>query len=163
MCRQRRLRLAWASSRSDQSLHCALSRYMVLRAQCFFMRTAKTLIRLGGCPGWSESSLGVHVILLVLSCCSSNPVLTEGEEEEERSWAPQWGNVFTTFKMSYFRTANFLMVLNFQNTLKIHLFNYYLIFSLLMHFPAILLVKKIGSYLNEWKVVGSELCNKLIT
>ena len=29
-------------------------------AQAFFMRTAKTLIRLGGCPGWSESSLGAH-------------------------------------------------------------------------------------------------------
>ena len=28
-----------------------------------------TLIRPGGCPGSSESSLGVHVILLVLSCC----------------------------------------------------------------------------------------------
>ena len=24
------------------------------------MRTVKTLIRLGGCPGWSESSLGAH-------------------------------------------------------------------------------------------------------
>ena len=24
------------------------------------MRTAKTLIRLGGCPGWSESSLGAY-------------------------------------------------------------------------------------------------------
>ena len=30
-------------------------------------RTAKPLIRLGGCPGWSESSLGAHVSLLVLS------------------------------------------------------------------------------------------------
>ena len=29
------------------------------------MRTAKTLISLGGCPGWSESSLGAQVILLV--------------------------------------------------------------------------------------------------
>ena len=28
----------------------------------FFMRTANTLIRLGGCPGSSESSLGVQVI-----------------------------------------------------------------------------------------------------
>ena len=27
----------------------------------------KTLIRLGGCPGWSESSLGAYAILLVLS------------------------------------------------------------------------------------------------
>ena len=36
------------------------------------MRTAKTLIRLGRCPGWSQSSLGAHVILLVLSCHGSN-------------------------------------------------------------------------------------------
>ena len=36
------------------------------------MRTAKTLIRLGGCSGWSESSLGAHVILLFLLCCGSN-------------------------------------------------------------------------------------------
>ena len=34
------------------------------------MRTAKTLIRLGGCPGWSESSLGAHS-LFVLSCRGS--------------------------------------------------------------------------------------------
>ena len=33
------------------------------------MRTAKTLVRLGECPGWSESLLGEQVILLVLSCC----------------------------------------------------------------------------------------------
>ena len=38
----------------------------------FFQRTAKTLIRLGGCPGWSESSLGARPILLVLSCGGSN-------------------------------------------------------------------------------------------
>ena len=36
------------------------------------MRTAKTLIRLGGCPGWSESLLGAHAILLVLSWGGSN-------------------------------------------------------------------------------------------
>ena len=30
------------------------------------------LIRLGRCPGWSESSLGAQVILLVLSCSGSN-------------------------------------------------------------------------------------------
>ena len=29
------------------------------------------LIRLGRCPGWSESSLGTHAILLVLSCRGS--------------------------------------------------------------------------------------------
>ena len=31
------------------------------------LRSAKTLIRLGRCPGWSESSLGTKAILLVLS------------------------------------------------------------------------------------------------
>ena len=36
------------------------------------MRTVKTLIRLGGCPGWSESSLGAYAILLVLSWGGSN-------------------------------------------------------------------------------------------
>ena len=36
------------------------------------MRTAKTLIRLGGCPGWSESLLGAHTTLLVLSWDVSN-------------------------------------------------------------------------------------------
>ena len=56
-------------AQSDQSLRCALNGY--LKIQCFFMRTAKTLIRLGGCPGWSESLLGAHVILLVKSCCGS--------------------------------------------------------------------------------------------
>ena len=35
------------------------------------MRTAKTLIRLGGCPGYSESSMGTQVILLFLSCSGS--------------------------------------------------------------------------------------------
>ena len=29
------------------------------------------LIRLGGCPGWSESLLRAKVLLLVLSCCGS--------------------------------------------------------------------------------------------
>ena len=32
----------------------------VAKDPAFFMRTAKTLVRQGGCPGWSESSLGAH-------------------------------------------------------------------------------------------------------
>ena len=36
------------------------------------MRTAETQIRLGGCPGWSESSVGAQVIWLVLSWDGSN-------------------------------------------------------------------------------------------
>ena len=35
------------------------------------MLTAKTLIRLGWCPGWSESSLDAYAILLVLSHAGS--------------------------------------------------------------------------------------------
>ena len=70
LCAQRRLRSAWASPQSDQSLRCAYNGSLGIQA--FFMRTAKTLIRLGGCPGWSEFSLGAHAILLVFSRGSSN-------------------------------------------------------------------------------------------
>ena len=38
-----------------------------LCAQWIAKTQAKTLIRLDGCPGWSESSLGAHATLLVLS------------------------------------------------------------------------------------------------
>ena len=69
MCAKPRLRSAWASAQSDQSLCCALNGK--LRILAFFKWTAKTRIRLGGCPGWSESLLGAHAILLVLSRCSS--------------------------------------------------------------------------------------------
>ena len=67
---QQIFRSAWASAQSDQSLRSAFNREF--RAQCFFMRTVKTLIRLGECPGWSESSLGTQVILLISSCSDSN-------------------------------------------------------------------------------------------
>ena len=45
--------------------------------QRFFMRTAKTLIRLGGCTGWSVSSLGAMVILLLMSCDGSLYIAAE--------------------------------------------------------------------------------------
>ena len=56
MYAQRRLRSGWVSAQSDQSLSCPLEQS--LGPYLPFKRTAKTLIRLGGCPGWSESSLG---------------------------------------------------------------------------------------------------------
>ena len=58
LCVQRRLRSAWASAQSDQSLLCPHEETLGLQLpiEC----TAKTLIRLGGCPGWSESSLGAQ-------------------------------------------------------------------------------------------------------
>ena len=58
MCAQRRLRSAWASAQSDQSLRCPHEES--LGPNLPIKRTAKTLIRLGGCPGWSESSLGAY-------------------------------------------------------------------------------------------------------
>ena len=52
------------------SLRCVF--YGQPRGQWFFVRTTKTLCRLGGSPGWSESSLGTQLILLVLLCIGSN-------------------------------------------------------------------------------------------
>ena len=58
MCAQRRLRSAWASAQSDQSLRClpeeSLGSWLPIK------RTKKTLIRLAGWPGWLESSLGAQ-------------------------------------------------------------------------------------------------------
>ena len=70
LCAQQRLRSAWASTQSDQCLRCALNGE--LRIQAFFMRTMKTLIRLGRCTGWSESLQGTHAIMLVLLWGSPN-------------------------------------------------------------------------------------------
>ena len=72
MCAQRRLRSAWASAQSDLSLYCLPEESLgpQLAINCI-KRTAKTLIRLGECPGWSESLLCAQIILLVLSCCGS--------------------------------------------------------------------------------------------
>ena len=58
LCAQRRLRSAWASAQFDQSSLSACRKHGSLALP--IKRTAKTLIRLGGCPGWSESSLGAH-------------------------------------------------------------------------------------------------------
>ena len=53
ICAQRRLRSAWVYY---QRLRCPYEE--ALGHQLPIERTAKTLIRLGGFPGWSESSLG---------------------------------------------------------------------------------------------------------
>ena len=58
MCAQRRLRSAWASAHSDQSLRSLHEEPLV--AQLPIERTAKTLIRLGRCPDWPESSPGAQ-------------------------------------------------------------------------------------------------------
>ena len=50
LCAQQRLRSAWASAQSDQSLHCPQEES--LGPSLPIGRTAKTLIRLGGCVGF---------------------------------------------------------------------------------------------------------------
>ena len=66
---------AWASAQSDQSLCCVLNAVNgYLRTLGSFLHADSGLIRLGRCPGWSESSLGAPAILLVLSCCGSSEV-----------------------------------------------------------------------------------------
>ena len=59
LCARRRLRSAWASAQSDQSLRYIRSLNYLLSAQWRLW------------SDWSESSLGTHVILLVLSCGGS--------------------------------------------------------------------------------------------
>ena len=66
------------SENSDQPGHpTSLIRVFAVRMKTHWvlgypLNAQRRLIRLGGCPGWSESSLGAHVILLVLSCYGSN-------------------------------------------------------------------------------------------
>ena len=50
--------------------------YDFLRMVSLFWQ--KTLIRLCGCAGWSESSLGAQVIIFRFTCCGSNG-LTEND------------------------------------------------------------------------------------
>ena len=54
MCAQRMFRLACAFEQCAQNL-------LLTRMQSYFMRITKILIRLRGCAGWFESSLGAHV------------------------------------------------------------------------------------------------------
>ena len=67
-----------SKARRNQNHLCAQSArispiiiFAVGSTQNLFVRTAKTPIRLGGCPGWSESPLRAHVISLVSSWCDS--------------------------------------------------------------------------------------------
>ena len=61
-------------TQSDQSLSCPHEESLSpqLPTEC----TARILLRLVGCPGWSKSSLGAHAILLVLSWDGSNEEMT---------------------------------------------------------------------------------------
>ena len=128
LCAQWRLRSAWASAQSDQSLRCpheeslgpklpikrmpSLIRVFAVRMKkawvlSYPLSAQRRLIRLDGCPGWSESSLGAqslcwfwHVVahmhaghsvgLLSLSAASSSHI-----------WAQSWENLSSGFATSY--------------------------------------------------------------
>ena len=83
VCAQWRLRSAWASAQSDQSLCCpheeCLGPYLPIE------RTAKALIRLGGCLGWSESSLGKHSF-----CWFCHVTAHLYDSFKQFQWAKKW-------------------------------------------------------------------------
>ena len=54
------------------------------------LSTGKTLIRLGGCPGWSESSLGALAILLVLSWGGSFYSITQSALDHNMQKKKLW-------------------------------------------------------------------------
>ena len=70
----RRLRPAWASTSLIRVFAVRLKKAWVLS---YPLSTQRRLSRLGDCPGWSESSLGAHVSLLVLSCGCSIRLMLE--------------------------------------------------------------------------------------
>ena len=53
------------------------------------MRTANTVIRLDGCPGWSESSLGAQVILLSLAWPGSSVGCASAWHADGRGFNPR--------------------------------------------------------------------------
>ena len=65
---QRRLRSAWAFDQTDQSSLCA---QWVAMGTMLLHADSEDFISRGGRPSLSESSLGAHIILLVLSCGGS--------------------------------------------------------------------------------------------
>ena len=63
-CVPSKLRSAWASAPSDQSLLCT---QWVVKDSSFLHVDSEDTDQTDGCPGWSESLLGTHATLLVLS------------------------------------------------------------------------------------------------
>ena len=74
MCAQQRLRSALADNQPGH-LPSLIKVFTVRSMEAFFMRTAKTLIKLGRCPGWSESLLGTrHFVGFVMGRLISLPI-----------------------------------------------------------------------------------------
>ena len=87
-CAQQRLGSAWASAQSDHSL---LSAWRNIGSLTTYWAHSDDSDQIGQCPDWSESSLDAHIVLLVLSCSSSNRIEktweqgVQGETQHETS------------------------------------------------------------------------------
>ena len=68
------------------------------------LRAQWRLIRLGGCPGWSESWLAAHVILLVLSWCGSYCKFIKTMANENWSFCLNKLNNFHSNKLNNFHS-----------------------------------------------------------
>ena len=117
-CAKRRLISAWASAQSDQSLRSELSG--LLRTQAFFMRIAKGLIRLGGCPGWSESSLGAHSFCwIIMSRLIYSEIFDGKNPHMQEIYIYNWkSHIFMHVTFSYKSRNDYYMYYNFVLVLK---------------------------------------------
>ena len=84
------------------------------------MRTA-TQIRLGACPGWSESSLDAHTILLVLSWGGSHNKNTQNGDFPSAMFSLR--AAFTNFAIWIF-FLEFSRLEYYHNDVLYHLFNF---------------------------------------
>ena len=84
ICVPARFTSACAFAQSDQNLR--WGHFGQPMTQSFIMRTTKTLIRLLGCAGWFESTLGAHFKRCVFSRCDSQLFYLLSECKLHVSW-----------------------------------------------------------------------------
>ena len=82
----------------------SLVAFWIVKDASLFMRTTKTLIRLRGCAGWLESSLGVHVIRHVFSRYGTLDVMSE-----EIPWHDYLVPLILRGKPQEFESVNFML------------------------------------------------------
>ena len=100
ICTQRRLRSAWASAQCDQSNRCPHKES--LGSERPIDRKAKLLVRLGGCPGWSESSLGAHAMPICWFCHEAAHVSCENLCIISKLYSARYFFFFFFFSFIYF-------------------------------------------------------------
>ena len=106
LCAQWRLKSAWASTKSDQCL--SLCAQWVAKDPSFLHADSKDSDQSGGCPGWSESSLSAHAILLVLSWggphakCTWDTLATVWSSSVEGCCFWNWNTWVEEFNAFYF-------------------------------------------------------------